>query len=146
MISRSGSYAACPKISCTKPENPTLISRNFSYTKKSGRNQKAPRNGSYVSWTEKSWNNRNPHKWFVRYIHKKVQKKSAQFILKSFENCRCNNETSSSMWTVMDISERSRRRNERDRQRRAQETNEQREARSVQFKKLPELATIYNYL
>jgi len=59
--------------------------------------------------------------------------KTPQFIQKLFKNSRHNNETST--WTVMDRSERLRRRNKRDRQRRAQETDEQREARSVQLKK-----------
>jgi len=59
--------------------------------------------------------------------------KTPQFMLKSFENSRRNNEMST--WTVMDRSEKLRRKNECDRQRTAQETDEQREARSVQIKK-----------
>jgi len=56
--------------------------------------------------------------------------KTPQFILKLFENSRCNNEITT--WTVMDRSEKLRR-SERNRQRRAQDTDEQGEARSVQF-------------
>jgi len=68
----------------------------------------------------------------VRTLHAQKSpeeiRKTPQFILKSFENSRRNNETS--MWTVMDRSEKL-----RSNRQRVQETDEQREARSVQLKK-----------